>query len=85
LESRKDALGEAAGILAHVELAKYFEWTVGDLERAAAWTGAALQRVMGGMRGTQRSKKEADLRHRLARLERKMAAAWVEGTKSPGS
>jgi uncharacterized protein YprB with RNaseH-like and TPR domain len=85
LESRKDAVQEAAGVLAHVELAKYFEWTVGDLERAAAWTGAGLKRVMDGMRGMQRDRKEADLRHRLARLERKMAAAWVDGTGSPGS
>jgi len=85
LESRQDAVGEAAGILAHVELAKYFEWTVGDVERAAAWTGAALERVMHGMRGAQRDRKEAALRHRLARLSRKMAAAWVEGTESPGA
>ena len=32
-------------ILAHVELAKYFEWHVGNLRLAAGWTRAALAQV----------------------------------------
>jgi hypothetical protein len=58
--------------LAHVELAKYFEWYVEDLPMAAAWTRAALRRVEGWPAGLRRDDKLADLRHRLERLERKM-------------
>jgi uncharacterized protein YprB with RNaseH-like and TPR domain len=69
LESAQDA----TGVLAHVELAKYFEWYVGDLSHAAAWTRAALRRVEAGAPGSYRVAKLAELRHRLSRLERKMA------------
>jgi hypothetical protein len=67
----------ASGVAAHVELAKYFEWTVGDLVRAAAWTRAALKWVEAGASGAYRDARLADLRHRLARLKRKMAEARV--------
>jgi hypothetical protein len=77
LESAEDA----GGVLAHVELAKYFEWTVGDLARAAAWTRAALRRVEAGAPGPHRDGKLADLRHRLSRLERKMAERWVSDSE----
>lgn len=59
-------------ILAHVELAKYFEWYVEDLARAADWTRAALERVSAWSPGTRREEKRVELRHRLSRLERKM-------------
>jgi len=62
------------GVLAHIELAKYFEWYVEDLERAAAWTRAALDTVATWKRGPRRSDKLGDLEHRLSRLERKLAA-----------
>jgi hypothetical protein len=69
LESAQDA----RGVLAHVELAKYFEWYVGDLSQAAAWTREALRRVEAGAQGSHRVAKLAELRHRLSRLEHKMA------------
>jgi tetratricopeptide (TPR) repeat protein len=69
------------GVLAHVELAKYFEWTVGDLNRAADWTRAALRRVEAGPSGTYRDGKLADLRHRLSRLQRKMAEGRVSDSE----
>ncbi len=62
-------------ILAHVELAKYFEWHVGDLALAAGWTRAALARTQDWPAGMRREVALAELRHRLARLERKMSKA----------
>lgn len=63
---------EVEGVLAYVELAKYFEWHVEDLPRAAAWTRAALKEVTAWSPGRSRTEKQAELRHRLSRLERKM-------------
>jgi hypothetical protein len=64
--------GEASdGILAHVELAKYFEWHTGELERAANWTRVAIRKVQGWRSGLRRKEQLADLDHRLERLERK--------------
>jgi uncharacterized protein YprB with RNaseH-like and TPR domain len=60
------------GVLAHVELAKYLEWYVEDLSRAADWTRAALERINDWSPGKRRDERRADLRHRLSRLERKM-------------
>ena len=68
LESSPDT----AGVLAHVELAKYFEWHVEDLTRAAEWTRAALELVEAWSAGKRRDDTVADLRHRLSRLERKL-------------
>ena len=64
LETKDDAL-------AHIELAKYFEWHVGDLALAAGWTRAALAQVEDWPTGIRRDDALAELRHRLARLERK--------------
>jgi hypothetical protein len=58
-------------VLAHVELAKYFEWHVEDLTRAAAWTRVALRKMEGAPPSMRRDEKMAELRHRLARLDRK--------------
>ena len=60
------------GILAHVELAKYHEWYTGELERAAAWTRAAIRKAECWRSGMRRKDELAALRHRLERLERKM-------------
>jgi hypothetical protein len=76
-----ESAGDARGILAHVELAKYFEWIVGDLARAAAWTRAALRRVEGGAPGTYRDARPAELHHRLSRLERKIAEKRASDSK----
>jgi hypothetical protein len=68
-----ESAGEDGGVLAHVELAKYLEWYVEDLKQAAAWTEAALERVETWERGLRRTDKVDELRHRLARLERKLS------------
>lgn len=67
LETRDD-------VLAHVELAKYFEWHVGNLALAADWTRAALAQVENWPAGIRRDAALVELRHRLARLERKTDA-----------
>ncbi|MEA3339153.1 MAG: ribonuclease H-like domain-containing protein [Chloroflexota bacterium] len=56
-------------VLAHVEIAKYFEWRVEDLSLAARWTRAALAQVERWPAGMGRDDVLAELRHRLARLE----------------
>ena len=66
------ALESVDDVLAHVELAKYLEWHVGNLSLAAGWTRTAMTQVKGWPRGMRRDVTLADLRHRLARLERKM-------------
>jgi uncharacterized protein YprB with RNaseH-like and TPR domain len=71
LETPPDA---AHHILAHVELTKYLEWHLEDLSLAAEWTRLALRRVEDWPPGPRRDGELAELRHRLARLERKMGA-----------
>ncbi len=66
------ALEAADDILAHVELAKCFEWRAGDLSLAARWTRAALAQVENWPVGARRNVALDELRHRLARLERKI-------------
>jgi uncharacterized protein YprB with RNaseH-like and TPR domain len=68
------ALETTDDVLAHVELAKYLEWHVEDLSLAAGWTRAALAQVERWPAGMQRDDTLAELRHRLARLERKINA-----------
>jgi hypothetical protein len=68
LESRSD-------VGAHVELAKHYEWHASNLPLAAGWTRAALAQVKDWPLGPHRSAVTAELRHRLARLERKMDKA----------
>ena len=66
------ALEATDSILAHVELAKYFEWHVEDLPLATRWTRAALAQVEHWPAGMYRDDVLAELHYRLARLERKM-------------
>jgi tetratricopeptide (TPR) repeat protein len=66
------ALEATDDVLAHVELAKYLEWRVGDLSLAARWTCAALAQVENWPAGPRRNVALDELRHRLARLERKI-------------
>jgi hypothetical protein len=61
--------------LAHVELAKYFEWDVGDLSLAAGWTRAALALAESWPTGLRRDDALDELHHRLERLERKAEKA----------
>ncbi|HUX75236.1 MAG TPA: ribonuclease H-like domain-containing protein [Anaerolineae bacterium] len=76
------ALESADDVLAHVELAKYFEWHVGDLSLAAGWTRAALAQVETWPAGMRRDTEQAELRHRLARLERKLEKAQIPNPKT---
>ncbi|MBN1814636.1 MAG: ribonuclease H-like domain-containing protein [Anaerolineae bacterium] len=69
------ALEATDDTLAHVELAKYFEWDVGDLSLAAGWTRAALMLVESWPAGLRRDDTLAELGHRLERLERKAEKA----------
>jgi uncharacterized protein YprB with RNaseH-like and TPR domain len=66
------ALERMDDVLAHVELAKYFEWHMDDLSLAAGWTRAALAQVENWPAGMRRDVALAELHHRLARLERKL-------------
>jgi len=75
------ALEAVDDVLAHVELAKYFEWHVGDLSLAASWTRAALARVENWPAGERRAVILASLRHRLARLERKISYPHPMGSR----
>jgi uncharacterized protein YprB with RNaseH-like and TPR domain len=67
------ALERTDDVLAHVELAKVLEWHLEHLSLAAGWTRAALARVEQWPPGARREATLAGLRHRLARLERKMS------------
>ena len=67
--------GRADADLAGVELAKYLEWYVEDLARAAEWTRFALETVQAWPRGPRRDDRLRELRHRLSRLERKLEEA----------
>lgn len=57
----------------YVELAKHAEWREGDLEAARKWTLWALHLAQGQPAGPDREQALADLRHRLARIEAKLA------------
>jgi len=69
------ALETTDDVLAHVELAKYFEWHLENLSLAARWTRAALAQIEHWPLGERRTIALASLRHRLARLERKTGIA----------
>ena len=62
-------------ITPHVELAKYHEWRTGDLAVARGWAAWALRLAERQPAGYDREATLAELRHRLARLERKLAGA----------
>jgi hypothetical protein len=66
------ALEQPDDLRPYVELAKYFEWHVERPALAAAWTRAALARA-DAMAGDPRRVTVEELRHRLARLERKLS------------
>jgi uncharacterized protein YprB with RNaseH-like and TPR domain len=60
-------------ITPYVELAKHHEWITGDLAAARGWAAWALQIAEGGSGVDARGETQAQLRHRLTRLERKLA------------
>jgi uncharacterized protein YprB with RNaseH-like and TPR domain len=67
----------------YVELAKHHEWYTGDVAVARSWTAWALRIGESRPAGAADSYVLAELRHRLARLERKLAAASPPGTEEP--
>ena len=57
-----------------VELAKYCEWQLRDLDQAEMWTAWALYTLRNAHPAAQRPADQAALAHRLARLQRKRVA-----------
>jgi uncharacterized protein len=63
----------------YLELAKNHEWHTADLAAARGWTAWAVRIAEGWPPGTVRDTALLELRHRLARIERKLAGEPVEG------
>jgi len=57
----------------YIELAKYHEWHTGDLAAARGWVAWAARLGEGGAAGPAQAIVAAELRHRLARIEKKLA------------
>lgn len=56
-----------------IELAKYYEWHVADLQKAAEWAQRALKLISGWPKGWQRDEAMAAVQHRLERVKGKLA------------
>ena len=59
----------------HIERAKYFEWQAHDCAAALRETEIALERLSGLPRGLHHQRSRHELRHRQARLQRKLEIA----------
>ena len=57
---------------AHIELAKHYEWHHQDIAEAVVWTKRALALVASWRNRAQARLVEAELQHRLARLQGKL-------------
>jgi uncharacterized protein len=80
----EDWISSVAGddLTPYVELAKHHEWHTLDLAAARGWAAWALRIAEGWPPGSARAEALADLRHRLERVERKLAGgAVVEETE----
>ncbi len=66
------AVADGRQLYPYVELAKHYEWHAKDWARAAEVTRRALDQLEIAPPGPQRRRAQAELRYRLARLERKM-------------
>ena len=64
----------------YVELAKHHEWHTADLAAARGWTAWAVRIAEGWPPGYERNAILIELRHRLARIERKLAGEPVDGS-----
>jgi hypothetical protein len=62
----------------YIELAKYCEWQLADLEQAEMWTGWALHNLRKIPVHQQQPGQLAALEHRLERLQRKRAGKKAE-------
>lgn len=70
-----EELARARGaVYACEELAKHYEWQVVNLALALAWTQEAIGLVQAWPPGARRRQVLADLAHRQARLEQKLAS-----------
>ncbi len=58
----------------YVELAKFYEWQSGDLTQAAMWTQWALHEEEQSSSQIRSLEIQTELRHRLARIQRKLSA-----------
>ena len=67
--------GDAPDSRPYVELAKFCEWQGGDLAQAAMWTQWALHEQEQTPAHTHSPQTQAELHHRLARLQRKLNAS----------
>jgi uncharacterized protein YprB with RNaseH-like and TPR domain len=72
-------IGTVAGedLTPYVELAKHHEWHTADLVAARGWTAWALRIAEGWPSNAWQDVIVSELRHRLARLERKLAMVDV--------
>ncbi len=70
---QKSAVTSLDDVTAHIELAKHFEWHDQDLETAREWTQAAIT-LLSKQGAHDPNVLREELQHRLARLERKIAA-----------
>jgi uncharacterized protein len=70
-------IGAVSGddVTPYVELAKHHEWHTGDLAAARGWAAWAIHIAEGWPPGFMREETLSELRHRLARLERKLNGA----------
>jgi uncharacterized protein YprB with RNaseH-like and TPR domain len=81
-ERREEALAiwqrlaesDTSDVTAHVELAKHFEWHAGDVKSAIVWTRAALDLAVRWPSSSTQDQWQAELEHRLERLERKASS-----------
>lgn len=62
----------------YVELAKYCEWELRDLEQAEMWTGWALHNLQKAHPAARRTTDHRELERRLQRLQRKRSDRKVE-------
>ncbi len=65
----------------YIELAKHHEWHTGELAAARGWAAWALRIAEARPDGFEREDLVAQLQHRLARLERKLAGLDVQGSE----
>ena len=66
----------------YVELAKFCEWQSGDLTQAAMWTQWALHEQEKSAPQSRSRETQSELRHRLARIQRKLSAGGRTGRRS---
>jgi uncharacterized protein YprB with RNaseH-like and TPR domain len=76
----EDWISSVAGddLTPYVELAKHHEWHTLDLPAARGWAAWALRIAEGWPPGSARAEALADLRHRLERVERKLAGGAAD-------